>query len=360
MAAHEAVINNQARWANEESSLWIRSKRWDICYLMLSSSLVLIPLILYEIVGASAAFVNLFIAGVLGGPHMFSTFFRTTLNPTFRQHHPILIWSSILIPLCVIILCLWNFQLLITFFFFWASIHVLHQIAYLIECYQRKQMSPLPPWLRYIDYAVVFSSLFPITSYKFIHSQFYIGSTQLLYPEMLKTPLIFYAITAFFILALIVFLVKTSMEIRLGIVHYPKVCLILITIGLALLITSYTGARLEIAFQGFNSWHSFQYLALTWYITLLRPHSGAQDSSVMRWLDRTASRKLFRSFYGANMALTLLAIAIIGIVASISKLGFERSYYVVVLSVLLVHYLHDHVLFTRFDDLVRTPSYPLQ
>jgi hypothetical protein len=40
-------------------------------------------------------------------------------------------------------------------------------------------------------------------------------------------------------------------------------------------------------------------------------------------------------------------------VVALTPLSFERAYYIVVLSVLLVHYFHDHVLFTRFDALVR-------
>ena len=70
---------------------------------------------------------------------------------------------------------------------------------------------------------------------------------------------------ALFVLALAAFVVKTAIEIRRGRVHYPKVLLMMVTIGLSILITSYSGDRLEIAFQGFNTWHSFQYLALTWY-----------------------------------------------------------------------------------------------
>jgi hypothetical protein len=195
-----------------------------------------------------------------------------------------------------------------------------------------------------------------MASYKFIHNEFYIGHTLLLYPDILKTLIIFYLVTAFFSLALVLFLARTVFEIRQGTVHYPKLFLILTTVALALLITSYSGRRLEIAFQGFNTWHSFQYLALTWYITLLRQQPRAGDSTVMAWLAKTADRRRFWSFYGANFALTVLALAIIGTVVSLTNLGFERSYYIVVLSVLLMHYYHDHVLFTQFDDLLVRPT----
>ena len=352
MATYDVVMDAQSRGMTWDRGLWLHSKRWDLCFLTLSGVLVVMPLVLYELVGSSAIFVNLLVAGLIGGPHMYATFFRTTLDSSFRQRHPFVVFGSCAIPVLVVALALIHFQLLITMFFFWASVHVLHQVGYIVECYNRKQIQPIQQWSRLIDYALVFSCLFPMASYKFIHNEFYIGHTLLLYPDIFKTPIIFYMVTAFFSLALLLFLGRTVFEIKQGTVHYPKLFLILTTVALALLITSYSGRRLEIAFQGFNTWHSFQYLALTWYITLLRRQHNPGDSTVMTWLAKTADRRSFWAFYGANFALTILALAVIGTVVYLTNLGFERSYYIVVLSVLLMHYYHDHVLFTRFDDLL--------
>ena len=306
MATHEATLHGNARWASWERGPWLHSKNWDLCFITFSGILVVIPLALYEWVGNSATLVNLFIAGAIGGPHMYATFFRTALDRPFRQQHRFLIGSSLLIPVGVISLGLWNFQLLITMFFFWASVHVLHQIAYIVECYQRKQHRPLHWWSRVIDYTVVFTCLFPMASYKFIHDSFYIGTTPLLYPDFLKTPVVFYGISGLFLVAFLLFMVKTVVEIRQGTVHYPKLLLILTTVGLALFITSYDGLRLEIAFQGFNTWHSFQYLALTWYINSLRQQRGAIASPKLQWLSE-AGHGRFYYFYGVNVALTLVA-----------------------------------------------------
>jgi hypothetical protein len=230
-----------------------------------------------------------------------------------------------------------------------------------LECYDRKQSSGFLTWSKAIDYAVVFSCLFPLATYKFIHGSFYIGQTQLLYPDVLKTPLVFYAVSAFFVLALLLFVIKTVMEIRHGAVHYPKLVLILTTVTLALLITSYSGSQLEIAFQGFNTWHSFQYMALTWYILVLRqsdvlPPSGdlhGRISKIMSWLHNTVERKRFWHFFAPNLMLTVLALVVILAVVGLTGVTFEHSYYIVVLSVLLIHYFHDHVLFTKFAHLRR-------
>ena len=350
MSITSATMGGTASAASWNQGLWLHSKGWDLAYLTGSGVLVVIPLILYELIGTSAMFVNLFVAGIIGGPHMYATFFRTALDESFRQRHPWLIGTSLIIPVLVVACALWHFQLLITLFFFWASVHVLHQIAYILECYDRRQTARLQTWSRFIDYAVVFSSLYPLASYRFIHDEFTIGSTLLLYPEMLKTPLVFYALSAFFVLALTAFAAKTVIEIRQGRVHYPKILLMAVTIGLSILITSYSGDRLEIAFQGFNTWHSFQYLALTWYITTLRQQRGDIGPGPLKAI---AAKGRFGTFYGANLMLTLGALALIGLVVALSPLPFEQSYYIVVLSFLLVHYYHDHFLFTRFGELAR-------
>ena len=352
MSTPEAVLDGNKHEAIREQGPWLHSRRWDLLYITGSGVLVVLPLILYEIVGNSATFVNLFIAGIIGGPHMYATFFRTLLDTSFRQRHRLLIFGSLSIPVLVVACAVWHFQLLITLFFFWASVHVLHQIAYILECYDRKKQGHLQRRARVIDYAVVFSSLYPFASYRFIHDDFYIGKTLLLYPEMLKTPLVCYATSGFFALALLLFIGKTLLEIQQGTVLYPKILLMVTTIGLTFLITSYSGHKLEIAFQGFNTWHSFQYLALTWYINTLRQQRGEINSQFIQWMSSPGVQRL-SCFYGLNVALTLGALLLIGVVFRLSGLSFEHSYYIVVLSFLLIHYCHDHVLFTQFGDLAR-------
>jgi len=351
MNAPEAALGRTRQGSMREQGPWLHSKRWDLLYITGSGILVVLPLLLYEVAGNSATFVNLFIAGVIGGPHMYATFFRTLLDASFRQRHRLLVFGSVGIPVLVVAGAIWHFQLLITVFFFWASVHILHQIAYILECYNRKQYGALQRWSRLIDYAVVFSCLYPFASYRFIHDEFYIGNTLLLYPDLLKTPVLCYMISGFFALALLLFIGKTLTEIYHGTVHYPKILLMVTTIGLACLITSYSGHKLEIAFQGFNTWHSFQYLALTWYSNTLRQQRGMIDSQFIHWLSSPGASR-FGCFYGINVAFTLGALLLIGAVFGLSGLTFEHSYYVVVLSFLLVHYCHDHVLFTQFGDLV--------
>ena len=126
-----------------------------------------------------------------------------------------------------------------TLFFFWASIHVLHQIAYILECYERKQhghlqrsaQSLITPWSL---------ALYPLASYDLSHDEFYIGQTLLLYPEMVKTPIMCYTISGFLPSPCCFLLAKPLEKYSRG-PCISKILLMVTTIGLAFFITSYSG-----------------------------------------------------------------------------------------------------------------------
>src|SRR5258706_12703876 len=96
--------------------------------------------------------VNLVVALLVGGPHMYATFMRTALDDKFVERYPMLIRSSIIIPIVVVSLAFLNLTLLLTIFFFWASIHVLHQATYIVELYNHRKQSAVTIWARMFDY----------------------------------------------------------------------------------------------------------------------------------------------------------------------------------------------------------------
>lgn len=347
--------------------LWLRSRAWDLGFISLSSFLVAIPILTYMFAnyatsGINATFrsagidftwdddasrnlVNAMIALFIGGPHMYATYTRTALEPSFTSKHKYFILTSLLIPLAVIYMGVNYFQVLITFFFFWASVHIMHQIVFIIECYNSRMSVALSRVSRMIDYAVVFSSLYPIATYRFVNDEFWIGSTKLLFPDFLKSEYLFYFVTAVFIASLSLFVWKSVREIRLGQAHYPKLILISITVLIAFFVPAYK--NLDVSFQGFNAWHSFQYLGLTFYINRLRYERGEIGSAFIAGM--SAEGKTWK-YYLFNVSLTLAAVAVIGSLLYFSGalgLSFDQCYYIVVLSFLLMHYFHDHLLFTN-------------
>jgi len=337
------------------TSTWLYHKQWDLTFIIFSAVLVPLPLIIYYqlmALGVSASnaltVINLLVALVVGGPHMYSTYTLTFADPNFRRRYPLFVAGAVLIPIGVISLAVFDLTILLTVFMFWASIHVLHQIAYLVDCYRAKQ-GEHGLWSRALDYAVIFSSLYPFATYRLIiTNDFIIDEKHIQVPAFLRIPELVWLVWVFFFTVLALFIARTVVEARQGRLNVPKVLLMSVTIVLAFVVP--TLPDLSVAFQGMNTWHSLQYLALVWYINKLRKERDEIGSEVVRGL--AGEGRTWR-FYLFHTGVTVLAGVVIGGVYFLSGLRLEQAYYIVVLSSLLVHYYVDHLLFTRVDNLVR-------
>lgn len=343
---------------------WLRNPSWDLMFISLSAVLVALPYSAYRLMlglgiaeATSATIVDMIVTLLIGGPHMYATFTRTIADPTFRINHRRIIATSILIPLGVVVLGFRAFPVLLTVFFFWASLHVLHQIIFLVECYNRRSVQALSVVERGIDYAVVFTSLYPLAMYRLVHGTFNVSGVTLPFPNFLKHDwVIWFAFLAFGV-SLCCFLVKTVREIAQGRAHWPKLLLVSLTVVIAFLLPGVD--RLDSAFQGFNTWHSFQYLGLTWYANRL---AMERDQELSGWTRRLSGPHDAWRYYGAMVLCTVGAGAILGVLLLLrGPLGLtpEQPYYITILSFLLIHYYHDHVLFTHPESIVSTASAPV-
>jgi len=369
-STYTLAVESRAGIASE--GLWLRSKAWDLTFISLSAALVAVPILTFLFANEATPSINSFLSAVgihftwdgdasrnlvngmialfIGGPHMYATYTRTALDKNFSRKHKALLFSSLLIPVGVIFLGVNYFQVLITFFFFWASIHIIHQAAFIVNCYNEKLPTRISWSSRLIDYAVLFTALYPIATYKFVYEDFYIGSNKILYPDFLRSEYIFYLVTAVFLGAVVLFILKTINEIRSGTAHYPKILLISLTGGVAFFIPAFP--NLDVAFQGFNAWHSFQYLGLTYYINRLRHERGEIGT---KFIDKISEDGKTWQYYFFNVGLTAGAVSIIALLIVLKPylgLTFDQCYYIVVLSFLLMHYLHDHVLFTKPEEIL--------
>lgn len=384
----------------EPKGLWLRDRKWDTIFMTLSVFLVPMPYIFY-LLGVNLGLkpdisrngVNLVVALLVGGPHMYATFMRTALDEQFVKRYPALIRSSIVIPIVVVSLAFLNLTLLLTIFFFWASIHVLHQVTYIVELYNHRQgkvtKSAVTFWARAIDYALILTCLFPIASLKIAQGNFQIGTNDLtrVIPDFFKVnahlmplsaannlfgsfsaffkqasgqpPWLFYAMTTVFTLALVGFIVKTIQEYRGGYINWPKTVFMIITVAVACTMPALD--NLDTAFQGLNTWHSFQYLALTFYIIKLREQNGDLEKSsklVSRFARGQNSMRLYAfsaSMLAGSALLGIVVYILVGIVAPdrTDAMRFDTAYYTAILCFLWIHYYHDHFLFTDFEAVDR-------
>jgi hypothetical protein len=341
------------------SGPWIYNKRFDLVFLTLSGILVFLPYLSYgflEQLGASpgtaSLIVGLAVTLLVGGPHMYSTYLRTALEPRFRERFGLLSYAPlVIIPTVVILGALHAFVLLLTVFFFWASIHVTHQAQWISETYRRRAGARVEPLDRWLDGAVILGSLYTMAMYKFVEGKFTLGDSTLFFPSFLKRREFAVAFTVGFAAFFLLYVGRTVREIRRGESSWPRLIFMALTVSLAFIVPIFD--NLDIAFQGFNTWHSLQYLALTWFILGRSAERGDIGSPLVR---RLAGTEKTGMYYGAMIGATMAAGLVYFFVWK--GLGFpqDKSYYVVVLSFLLIHYFYDHFLFRDFQAFGATPK----
>lgn len=397
------------RTRNLRAHPWLRSARWDLTFIILSVFVAFMPYSIYVFLGGEAlqsasvkgtaaynarVTVNLMVALLLGGPHMYATFTRTLMNPEFRRKRPWFLLSSVLVPVFVIVMATASYQSyvwLLSIFFVVASIHALHQLVWLSEAYTRKARGGASLYSRIIDYGVVLTSLYPIAIYRMVEGNFKIGPMELKYTQVIGgwwwlAGVVF----ALFFTMLAAYVIKTVKEYRADALNVPKTLLISVTVVLMFWTPAFP--NLDTAFQGVNAWHSFQYLALTWYANrLIEQRTGrqigflhliqnawqrAQQRSAVAsagavgfihrlWMGITgALRQVDRDTGWSTFYMLCLALVpISGMLVLSARFcwpnvhgdlpGSDEAYtYMGILSVLLVHYVHDAVLFTDQDALV--------
>jgi hypothetical protein len=345
-------MSQTASLTADRSPLWLKSKGWDLVWITGSVLLVTIPYASFY-AGRAVGFdpddarnaVNMLVAFLIGGPHMYATHLRSTLDADFRARHKSIYLAALVIPAIVLYFGYYHFVLLLTFFFLWASVHVLHQIIYIVDCYNGR-MTRSSSASKWIDYSVVLTALYPVAMYRFVQGTFKVGQNTLFFPDFLKHDAVWWLASAAFATALTLFILKTFHEFREGRGNIPKTLLISVTAVASFVTPMFR--ELDVAFQGMNTWHSFQYLGLTWYINRLRYDRGELAPRVS-----LLSREWWR-YYGFNMTLniaTLLTIALMLLTRSFTGLSFDQCYYMVVLCFLLTHYYHDHIIFSERADL---------
>ncbi|HLC04884.1 MAG TPA: hypothetical protein VJK02_17760 [Anaerolineales bacterium] len=360
---------------------WLHSRSWDLTFVSLSVVLVATPYLAYlgllrlapALAGLADAFganveslsrnlVNGFVALVVGGPHMYATFTRTALDHDFAKKHPRFIWSSLLIPVIVVALALINLPLLLTVFFFWASIHVLHQIIYITELYNHKDKPGLGLFSRLTDYGVILTCLYPLAAWKISTGNFSIGTSNLSAVIGKIVPLgpwMVWLAGGAFAIALTAWLVDSANQWRQGTLNGPKTVFIALTVIAAFFVPAL--GNLDTAFQGMNVWHSLQYLALTWMLNNLREERGELKHSP--FVKRLSTDGSARRYYLFMFGLTVADIALAGVIFVVLRFvfnlpfdaAFDRSYYIAVLSFLWMHYYQDHYLFTQ-PGVIRAPA----
>ena len=162
--------------------LWLISPFYDLTFIIFSSVLLILPHLASQFalsLGGDGwlnanVVVDLIVTAFIGGPHLFATYTMTFMEPRFRERYKRYTWGALLMPVIVVTLAIVNLTLLVTIFFFWASVHVIHQAAYIADSYRFKDTRTGEASLkraqlisRVIDYGLLMTSLYPIATFRF-------------------------------------------------------------------------------------------------------------------------------------------------------------------------------------------------
>ncbi len=387
----------------ESASGWIFSPGWDKRWIIFPALLAPVPPLVYYLsiyllgrftaldaatrVGAAEDIVSLFVMVLVGGPHVWVTFTRTWLHPEFRQRERIWFYASFAVVPTVAVMALsseFTRKLLLTGFFFIASLHIIHQLSYVIRFYQDRDAAKPSLKSRLIDIGAVVFPLYPLSTFRMVMVnegsmafawatqifgidqaralKFNIGRAHPILPEFILSDWFWMLNLAGFIVCMSLWAAKSFREHADGILHKPKFMLICCAIGVGLFCPLLP--NLDSAFQGFNLWHSLQYIALTWFIMRTQVKGGNRLNPFVRWL--SADDNSGRRYYGVAFAIVLGLIAVIlgvaliisnvqgvgmlGGAGEVGSLGYRpgailQAYYLFGFGLLLTHYFHDAFFF---------------
>jgi hypothetical protein len=400
----------------------LRSPEWDRLFIWGGVALVPVPILAFYVlqglgldVATCEDLVTLLVMVAVGGPHVFATYTRTLFNPRFAREDRALFWSGlgvIGLVLATTIASAFDVRVygfppiyyILTFFFFWAGVHIVQQNSYCAMCYGDKAgpRSRSARWWGAVDYAVMLLAMYPVAIFRMSMGDpadptgrlanpealstrivtalsgspqfaddyvFRIGRVAPVLPDFMRATWFWGTITGLFVLSLMLFAVKTARERRQGTLIKNR-CHLVLAMAVAGALTPLF-PNLDTSFQGMNTWHSFQYLGLLWLMNRNSYDRGEIRSAVF---DSLARPERHWRFYRVALLATVGLLATVMLVAfAIHELshgeylmfaarhpvdpatGVERyrpgavllAYYMVAFSLLLVHYLHDGVFFFR-------------
>ena len=185
--------------------------------------------------------------------------------------------------------------------------------------------------------------------------QFATGGRRLLFPAFLQAEVLAWGLMAAFLLCAAAFAVKSLYEAAQGRLNLPKALHMVLAAGLFFVTPALQ--NLDVAFQGLNTWHSAQYLAVVIFLNRYRQAHGLIGSPLVA---RFATRGpgLYAVGLGLTAACGLVYLALRGTVLLLDVWPGDAlqqhyfAFYVSVLSALLIHYYFDHFLFLRIDGVI--------
>jgi len=380
-----------------------------------SALLVPVPIVAYYIFrgfgfveGTCEDLVTLLVMLPLGGPHVVATFSRTFFDPAFRRRErawvigSLLLWAGVFTTavLSVGTSVRWlghvPMSLLLTGFFFWASLHILQQNLFCLEQCAPDRDAAADRRFVWLERCVVLTSLYPMAFFRMAmvagdgtaasnpHAletrlvesvagsevaasyAFRIGRAIPVLPEFMKGPHIWCAAALIFFAAVAWYAREAARRSQEGTLSSARIGFVAISAFVGFVVPFFP--NLDSAFQGINAWHCFQYLVMVFALNREAQAAGQPQMGLVAALSKEGAHV---RFYLAMVAATIGAMLVMFTVAYLLTMaapgrfrlfGFDASelpidpatgapayrpgavlsaYYLLGFGGLLVHYLQD-------------------
>jgi hypothetical protein len=278
---------------------------------------------------------------------VFVTFTRTNMDPGFKRRHPIYTNLVYLVPVLTAVVALNFTRMFLTVFFTWASLHVIQQNLYIANSYSNRQ--PRPPSLkeRFVEYGVALTALYPLATMRMVNGTFTLDGIAPYVPQFMLKPWLWISIYVVFGSFLVAWIAQSVALARRGELHKGKTALIATTVLGTHFAALYP--NLDVAFQGINTWHCVQYMALIWLLNRKSAERGKEQYSFVRKLSGEGERGAL-VYYGVSVVFTLGMVGLIYAMHMLLGVSFLLAYYMFGKGTLLAHYYFDSFLFTREDE----------
>ncbi|MBL8753892.1 MAG: hypothetical protein JNK15_11395 [Planctomycetes bacterium] len=256
-------------------------------------------------VGAAEDVVTLLVMVPLGGPHVVATLERTVFAAEFWREHRAQAAAAALVlvgtAVCAVTSVFLGARIagappmawLLTFFFFWAGLHVVQQHGYVARRMAAAESGVRPATI-WSEQLLLALSLYPVSLFRMSMAEggangggaadpaalatvivralggssafaddyvFRIGRNAPILPDWARHPALWIAVTVAFLLAAVVFAAAALRDHRAGRPFGRRRALVTTVASTCFLVPLLP--NLDSAFQGVNAWHSLQYLALS-------------------------------------------------------------------------------------------------
>lgn len=342
---------------------WIRNGAYDWFFIIGSALVIVLVIGFFAAIrpdstnllnqGNLTQLILLGIPLLLGGPHIFFSFIRVFRDPEFRMRFPrmVTIAPHAIGGLVIYLIFLDATQgyligkgpgtmILVNLIFFSAVVHGLSQLVHVALKYRKNLGEPMT-WRGYfIDATLIFCGPLGYILHSVRAREFVFVGHRI--TPAFSVDVLIYGMGGLFALAALGYVAEAAwLWRRRGIFNWKRF-VIIVTANAAFVVLAEV-READISFQAYNAWHSIQAMGIMWAAANAKVRRGGKLLGGAAKL--CAEGKFLLCYvYGVVFALAI-GTAVVVLSGGMADLEVSPWYFVIAVSVLLIHHYFDYFLF---------------